>query len=65
MTDNQIKQLAEEYRAAIVSAHDEGLFFHDIGLDNFPTGSCGDVSYLLAGNQCLTPLNFYKRMNTY
>lgn len=48
MTDNQIKQLAEEYRAAIVSVNDEGLFVHDIGLDNFPTGSCGDVSYLLA-----------------
>ena len=48
MTDNQIKQLAIKFRKAIEIAHQKGLFSHDIALDDFPTGSCGDVSYLLA-----------------
>ena len=48
MTDNQIKRLVERYRRAIETAHRKGLFIHDIALDNFPRGSCGDVSYLLA-----------------
>ena len=48
MTDNQIKRLVERYRKAIETAHRKGLFIHDIALDNFPRGSCGDVSYLLA-----------------
>ena len=48
MTDQQIKALAIKYRAAIEVAHSNGLFVHDIGFDDFPTGSCGDVSYLLA-----------------
>lgn len=48
MTDNQIKQLAIKFRKAIEIAHQKGLFTHDIALDDFPTGSCGDVSYLLA-----------------
>ena len=48
MTDKQIEQLAEKYRIAIENAHKKGLFIQDIGLDDFPTGSCGDVCYLLA-----------------
>lgn len=48
MTDNQIKQLAIKFRKAIEIAHQKGLFSHDIALDDFPTGNCGDVSYLLA-----------------
>lgn len=48
MTDNQIKRLVERYRKAIETAHRKGLFIHDIALDDFPRGSCGDVSYLLA-----------------
>ena len=48
MTDNQIKELAIRFRKAIESAHQKGLFSHDIALDDFPTGTCGDVSYLLA-----------------
>ena len=48
MTDNQIKQLAIKFRKAIEIAHQKGLFSYDIALDDFPTGSCGDVSYLLA-----------------
>ena len=48
MTDQQIKALATKYRAAIEVAHSNGLFVHDIGFDDFPTGSCGDASYLLA-----------------
>lgn len=48
MTDNQIKRLVERYRKAIEIAHRKGLFIHDIALDDYPRGSCGDVSYLLA-----------------
>lgn len=48
MTDNQIKRLVGRYRKAMETAHRKGLFIHDIALDNFPRGSFGDVSYLLA-----------------
>lgn len=48
MTDQQIKTLAIKYRTAIEVAQSNGLFVHDIGFDDFPTGSCGDASYLLA-----------------
>lgn len=48
MTDQQIKSLSIKYRTAIEIAHNNGLFLHDIGFDDFPTGSCGDASYLLA-----------------
>lgn len=48
MTDNQIKRLVERYRRAIENAHWKGLFIHDIALDDFSRGSCGDVSYSLA-----------------
>lgn len=48
MTDLQIKTLAIKYRAAIEIACNKGLFLRDIGFDDFPTGSCGDASYLLA-----------------
>lgn len=43
-----IYKLAGQFRRAIESAHSKGLFVHDIGFDDFPTGSCGDTCYLLA-----------------
>lgn len=43
-----IYKLAVRFRKAVESAHDKGLFAHDTGLDDFPTGSCGDICYLLA-----------------
>lgn len=48
MTNQQLKALASRYRVAIEAAHSNDLFVHDIGFDDFPTGSCGDASYLLA-----------------
>ena len=48
MTDYQIRRYAEKYRAAIEAAHDDGVFVHDTSFDDFPTGSCGAASYLLA-----------------
>ena len=48
MTDQQVEALANKYRDAIEAARSNGLFVHDIGFDDFPTGSCGDASYMLA-----------------
>lgn len=48
MTDQQIKAVAINYREAIEVARSKGLLVRDSGFCNFPTGSCGDASYLLA-----------------
>jgi hypothetical protein len=43
-----IFELATRFRRAIESAHSKGVFRNDIRFNDFPTGSCGDESYLLA-----------------
>ena len=48
INDSQIKNLAKEYREAIVCAQDNDLFAKDFRFYKFPRGCCGDVSYLLA-----------------
>jgi hypothetical protein len=48
MTDQKIRGLAEQFRAAIEAAHDDGRFSTDISFKNFPRACCGDASYLLA-----------------
>ena len=48
MTDNQIRELAVKFRAAIEIAKNEGMFSSDIIFHHFPRGCCGDTCYLLA-----------------
>ena len=48
MTDQKIRGLAEQIRAAIEAARDDGRVSTDITFMNFPRACCGDASYLLA-----------------
>ena len=48
MTDSRIKQLAEQFKAAIEAARDKGEFPVDCSLNHIPNGCCGDSSDLLA-----------------
>lgn len=48
MLDQQILELVANYRAAVELARDSGALGDDIVFGGFPTGCCGDTSYLLA-----------------
>lgn len=48
MTDKRIKQLALQFRQAIDAAYRAHEFRNDFRFRKFPTGCCGDTSYLLA-----------------
>lgn len=48
MTDRCIKKLAQRFRQAIDAAHRDHEFVDDFRFKNFPSGCCGDTSYLLA-----------------
>lgn len=45
---DRIFQLACAFRDAISRSKEKGMFKHDWAFDDFPLGSCGDASYLLA-----------------
>lgn len=47
MTDNEIFQLAEKFRNAILRANANGEFFRDGFIERFPGGNCGIVCDLL------------------
>ena len=47
MTDNEIFQLAENFRSAILRANANGEFFRDGFIELFPRGNCGIVCNLL------------------
>jgi hypothetical protein len=47
MTDNEIFQLAEKFRSAILRANANGEFFRDGFIELFPRGNCGIVCDLL------------------
>ena len=48
MTDRRIKQLAQKFRQAIEAARYDRDFVDDHCFKDFPSGCCGDTSYLLA-----------------
>jgi hypothetical protein len=48
MTDKRIEQLALQFRQAIDAAYRAHEFRNDFRFRKFPTGCCGDTSYLLA-----------------
>ena len=48
MTDRRIKELAKRFRDAIESAKHDHAFDNRSCFTSFPTGCCGDTSYLLA-----------------
>lgn len=48
MTDKRIEQLAHRFRQAIDAAYRAHEFRDDFRFKKFPTGCCGDTSYLLA-----------------
>jgi hypothetical protein len=48
MTDKHIEQLAHKFRHAIDAAYRAHEFMEDFCFKKFPTGCCGDTSYLLA-----------------
>ena len=48
MTDKHIERLAHKFRQAIDAAYRAHEFRGDVCFKNFPTGCCGDTSYLLA-----------------
>ena len=58
MTDNEIFQLAENFRSAILRANANGEFFRDGFIELFPRGNCGIVCNLL-GRYFLEYANVY------
>ena len=46
-SSENIKQLAFEFREAIISAKNDNAFDHDVSFIRFPKGCCGDASDLL------------------
>ncbi len=48
MTDRSIEKLAQRFRDAIESAKHDHAFDKSSCFTNFPTGCCGNTSYLLA-----------------
>lgn len=48
MTNQRIEQLAHKFQQAIDTAYRANEFRDDFRFKVFPTGCCGDTSYLLA-----------------
>lgn len=48
VSKERVFQLSNSFRLAIERSKEKGIFMHDLSFDDFPIGSCGDASYLLA-----------------